>query len=531
MIDKRRAASVFGVSVMLFSLVAFGLPAPTVVQDDAPTTTDTTTTDTTTTDAPTPTADYPSMTGYSIETTEYGGYMMQDAEALCGTGVCVAGVIAISAGAAGTVIGANYFGEDSNPGGESEAYYMTGSLQDRIDADTTTLSNSLEATRTMAYREAETAFAESMANDSSKADAQLAAEDAVEAYIFKTIKDEFVRRNNAYVSSISAINGASNVSGSVITNNNQYPIGGVGQDTHKIFGDANYSVNVSVVNADGWGATAFLNTETYGTGQSVSFQFDSSEFDSKTISMKRGSMDATLNDYEAIRGEVVNEITAFADNVSESQYDNLSADEIVSPVNQALEWGESYNDTGSSGYASALASSLGYSVNGTGTTYVVEMPVGSGDTYTGALYADEDTIPGGTIEVNTTYSGADTTAFIATSSGTTTLDEDWEVQSIELVNGNITNSTELSTWSLQELNASKPLETLREWQALKQNVSDDGGFFGGLFGGGGLIPGLPGGTLAHLALILGGGYLLLGGRGGGGSGTIVMGGGGSSGGQ
>jgi hypothetical protein len=477
MIDRRRAVSIFGVSVLILSLVSFGVPVP-VIQDDG---------------TPEKSESVDGIhTSYDVEIQTTDGYMTQDARALACGGLCVAGVIALSAGTAGTVIGANYFSSDVTD--QSSAYYAAESLKDRIQKDYSTLNSSYEATRTMAYRVAETSFAEAMANGSTKTEAQIAADEAVTEYLADTIEDEFVRRNNAYVSTAKAL------AFEVGWDSPAGTLSSVGYQNVTVFPSSSESRTFNMSYIDISGSRYSWYSDDAISSLSVSFSSDS--YSTVEVQTKMTEFQALSADYADIRGEVSNEIADFTDSVSESQYENLSADEVVSPVNQALEWGEDYNETGSSGYASALASSLGYAVNETGTVYSVKMPASSSTWYNGTVYADESTIPNGTITTGKVYNGTSTTAYVATSSGTTTLDQDWKVVDIETRTGESLNETALSTWSRDELNASAPLETLEKWQELKEEAqSGGGGVFPG-FGGDGPL-GIPLIAWLLIALLVG----------------------------
>ena len=452
MIDRRRAASVFGASMLLLSLVAFGVTVPVGFEDGGGGATD----------APSTAA-----TSYDIETTEYGGYMTQDADGALLT-TAVVGTIALSAGVGGTLILTGYF--DKSPDGQTEASYMVKNLEDRIETDYSTLNSSYEETRTMAYRVAETEFAESMANGSSKIEAQTHADKEVKEYLRDTIEDEFVRRQNAYVSTFTAISTTDGVNiqfGGFVENSIVSSV----NDTVTYLGKT-YNISKNKISG---------GNEYYWLGRAEggwTAKFDSGSISDKNIDAKQSEFDALASKYASIHGEVSNEISNFSESVSESQYENLSADEIVSPVNQALEWGQSYEDTGSSGYANALAGSLGYNTSDLGTTYTLDTP--NNGTINGTLYGDFENVG-----VNDTLSG-DGVQYVATDDGQNyQLSGGEEVERIELKNGTAVNETEFSAWSRDELNASAPLETLNEWQSLKQNLSDGGLFGGGLFGSSG----------------------------------------------
>jgi hypothetical protein len=494
-----RAVFVFGVSALLLSALMFA-PIPTIdVSDDESQTQNVETVE------PEP---LPTSTSVEIQLTTTDGYMTQDARAI--VPAVAVGAVALSSGVAGTLIGKEYFSKSA--GDDFEAYYLYTNLEDRIKGDLTNIDNSYEPTRTMAYRIAETEFAEEMANGSSKTVAQANATKAVNDYLSKVINDEIVRRNNAYVSTIDSIQSfrtidvGENIDGFTRKNEMSLPNGS--------------TVNATETRAGGTGGTFYG----FVSGNSIldvrptligaADGPDSHQIDLPNVQR----LSTSYNEYKSISSEVETEIASFSDSVSKSQYENLSADEIVSPVNQALEWGENYNQTGSSGYASALASTLGYDVAETGTMYHVKMPANGSTWYNGTVYADESTIPNQTITTGKVYDGSSTTAYVATSSGTTTLNEDWMVVDIETRTGETLNQTELSTWSRDSLNASSPLETLEKWQELKEEA--------GSGGGGGLGSGLVGGGIGLIAL-LGAAFLLMrDGEDGSGGSTVVLGGGG-----
>jgi hypothetical protein len=464
-IDRQRAVSVFGISLLVFSLFAVGFPVPSLEQEGT-----------------TNPAEFDGATNYDVTMTMTDGYMTQDARAILPA--VVVGAVALSAGTAGTVIGKKYFSADS--GNQGTAYYSAKSLENRIQTDYSTLNSSVEETRTMMYRVAETSFAEKMANGSSKATAKAYANNEVEDYLSGILEDEFYRRNNAYMSAAHAYNSASGVTFFV-------------ESSTQASGTTNSSVTLPNGNSTEMVSSNGINMFNLVFIQDWQIQTDNSDYPDYSFGgIPKEGWKNLKNRYLSLETEVDSEITNFSNSVSKSQYENLSADEIVSPVNQALEWGESYNDTGSSGYASALASSLGYDVAETGTMYHVKMPDDSSTWYNGTVYADESTLPNQTIETGKIYNGSDTTAYVATSSGTTTLNEDWKVVSIESRTGESLSKTNLSTWSRDSLNATAPLATLKEWQ----KEVNTGGSGGGLFGGSSSS------MLAIIAALLGAGFLL-----------------------
>jgi hypothetical protein len=492
-----RAVFVFGVSALLLSALMFApVPKLDVSSDER---------------AGGSGASTAEVTPTSVELSTYDGYMTQDAEAVVPALIGV-GAIALSSGYIGSKI-SDYMDQDSTPDSQSSAYYTAQSFGDRLETDHNSIKDGYEATRTMAYRVAETSFAEAMANGSDKVDAQLAADEAVSDYLGDVINDEFVRRNNAYVTSAAYINNQSGTDLSIGTSSPNPCC--ISNSTWEIWSNSAFNRSYNVTEHNGGNSWLPVSSQ---AGTSISVTFTSGDYSDLSFSSYQSEFSNQAQKYVDLRSEVVTEIGNFTSSVNKSQYENLSADEIVSPVNQALDWGQSYNDTGSTGYASALASSLGYAVNGTGTMYHVKMPASSSTWYNGTVYADEATIPNATITTGKVYNGSSTTAYVATSSGTTTLDEDWKVVEITTRTGESLNATALSTWSTTTLNASAPLETLRKWQELKEEAEESSG-------GGGLGAGLAGGV--GIIALLGGAFLAM--RDGddkGGGGTVILGGGG-----
>lgn len=472
MIDTRRFVTVLAVGMLTASLVAFGVP-------------------------------YVSYDDGSPETMVYDEYAaVQEGDALL-PAVAAGAAIAVSAGVAGTVIGSGYFEEDVD--GQSGAYYSAQSLSDRIEANYKNLNSSYEETRTMAYRVAEAEFAREMANDSTKSQAQAAADDAVADYVADTIDDEFVRRNNAYVAQVISISEAN----STLVSSDGDVVSGTTNDTIDLMGDEYEYQQLTLGDANP--RSPVFND--FASLSALEAKFDSDDFDNVVIQNHfdyDGRYEDLVEDYEDIYHEVTDEIETFADEVDESDFDDLDPDDVTSPITQALEFGEDYNDTGTSGYAGAMAQSLGYDTADIGTTYQVEMTPHSGNWYNGSVYADADTIDNATLEVGETYDGANITAWVALDGDaeTVALDDDFKIHGIETQDGEQVNQTQLSTWSRQELDADAPTQALQDWQDTIANASalQSGIFGGGLFGGEGFLNApfdgspIPGGNAVHLGI-------------------------------
>lgn len=469
MIDTRRFATVLAVGLLTASLVAFGVP-------------------------------YVDYNDGTPETTTYDEHAaVQEGDALL-PAVAAGAAVALSAGTAGTVIGAGYFDDDVDS--QSQAYYSAQNLVDRTETDYKNLNSSLEETRTMAYRVAESEFAREMANDSTKSEAQTAADEAVTQYMVDVLEDEFVRRNNAYVSTIASIDDTE----------------GVDVDTSSGGGAAELSyweleVYAGSSESRTFNVSSFGGSWVEGDGDNPNYEIDFDDSDYETLGWygyHLAEMKELWGDYEDIRAEVTDEIETFADEVDEEEFEDLDPDDITSPITQATEFGEDYNDTGTSGYAGAMAQSLGYDTSDIGTTYQVEMTPQSGNWYNGSVYADADTIDNATLEVGETYDGSEITAWVALDgeAETVELDDEFHIHGIETQDGEEVNETELSTWSRQELDADAPTQTLQDWQDTVANASGLGSglFGGGFFGGEGFLNApfddapIPGGNAVHLGI-------------------------------
>jgi hypothetical protein len=371
--------------------------------------------------------------------------------------------------------------ERKNPSydGQTNARYGATSLEDRISTDRTNLGNSIVATRTMAYRIAEAEFAREMANDSSKADAQTAANKAVTEFIVSELENKYITRSNSYVADVAQINSVAGADASFYSDS----ISGVGNKTIDIFPNTpGGKENVSISVLDGSGPDAWVPFSGSPGQNTIEYTFDSSDVNSVSYSSQIPEMQSDFNSVKAIRGEVVNEIDSFSNNVNSSQFDELNASDIPSPLTQATEFGQEYNDTGSSGYASALLASLGIADTDLGTTYHVEL-LDTGAHFNGTLYGDRADFPNATVTTNTTYDGANQTVFMIPDDGNKfDINSDYKVHGITTGDGTSLNSSEWSSYNRTSLDPDRSVQTLQEWINATQGLSDSGSG-GGLFGG------------------------------------------------
>jgi len=321
---------------------------------------------------------------------------------------------------------------------QSSAWYSADRLFERWNEDLAREQNQYEATRTFAYRLAESEFAKEMADGSTKTEAQAHADAEVTKYLADTIENRFLQRNNDYVSTLANLHATDGVTvqfGTANWNEIQYA-------NYTVFPDSSESrtFNVSVGHVDD-NSDALIFFDIYynqgGSQNDVNVKFSSDDYSTVgSTSVPTTGFENEIANYEAIRDQVVDEIQTFSDNVNESDFDDLNASDITSPITQATEFGQQYNDTGSTGYACALAASLGESCN-VGTEY--QNVSYNGENYTGTIYGDHDDL-NGSVDTNTTYNGSGKTVWLTTEDGEQVpLDGEFEVGQIELPDGNTTN--------------------------------------------------------------------------------------------
>jgi hypothetical protein len=393
---------------------------------------------------------------------------------------------------------------------QQDAYYDMSALEDAAEASATTASNNVGETRTMAYRIWESEFARAMANGSDKSTASQKAQNAVGEYVAGKL-ETMANENNQFVNDLWETHNQSGVTVVTVAGANPQNIR---YQNVTVFSGEDYqrSFNVSYVydgtNDISWTATP----STVNNADSMSVQYSSENINDRTITTNITGYESAWSDIKSVVSEVNSESNAFAQNISSDQYENLSPSDIPSPLTQATEFGQDFNDTGSSGYASALLASHGFSVpENVSTTYEVCL-YGSSDvapsynetcqnTYDGALFGD---FPNDEINTGTVYDGSGSAVWLvsdALSDRKKEIDGYFSVRSIELQNGNVTNSTGMNDYSYQSLNASEPLLSYQQYQDLLNRTEhlEGGAAGGGLLGGNSLLILLP---LAGAALFL-----------------------------
>jgi hypothetical protein len=424
------------------------------------------------------------------------------------------------------------------PDSQQLASYQADNLETSAVQDAQDIANDEADIKERALGNAHRAFARSLANESNKAEARLAAEQAAVDTLVNEINNEIVQYNNEMINraigydSTEGVSAYSTRPGSSSTNINY---NGTFTATLKPWDDLNRTINITGVarlseNADN---PAFVLTSSdisisQDTLQShpalvdadiiykrqmdtIEVSYDSSDYNSDSIDIKESQVSATYNNLTALRGEIINEIDAFSSSLNQSQWDDLDADDILGPTDWR-EWGQKYNQTGSSGYAAALASQAGYATAANlSTTYAVNLTSTDSVDYTGVIFGAPSAwnSTDGEIRTNHVYDGANQTAFVLPSGQTekVALDEDYRVGNIELMDGTSVNSTQMQDLATDEyLNSSSFGANVEAYQELlnqTEELEDDGGGLPPLFGGDG--PGAAtifGGVAVVISLIL-----------------------------
>lgn len=454
---------------MILAALAFGVPYPAI--DDSPPTTS---------DAP--------ITDMPVELQTTGSPATEDADALL-PAIAAGGVIG---GAAVGGFVAGYWSSswtEASTETESAAYYGIQNQRAEIKSDLTGIQNSEPATKTMAYSVAEANFAEAMAAGKSKSVAQSEAEQAVSDYLASIQINEFAWRQNQITSSaatwqlMSGVSLYQNAPGTPSpTNPTQYTVNLVNGSTtdieafHDDSGDMYTVIPPSSIAAY---SGNHANDEVFAT-------FDDPDLNDEKVLDTSDLKDYATewDDIELIRDEVVSEISKFAGNISASQYDNLSASDVVSPITEARKYSEKWRDTGNAGYAAGLAGNLGYALNQTGTLY--DINITGGGTINGTLYADPGAL-NGTVESGKTYNTSGDLAYVVDkeTGEERTLDSEFTIREITSEDGSKLDSADFTQkFDRRTLDPNEPLKRQTAYEKLRANLSLSDALLGG---GGGLF--------------------------------------------
>jgi hypothetical protein len=447
------------------------------------------------------------MPGYEPGTsTEYSqtDYMSQP---MIGESEAALPVIAIGTA---SLIGGYIYGEYSNDFFESSAdselsaAFSADSARETLIRVNKRMNVTNDRVETVAYTEAEAAFAQTLANNESIAKAQENAVTAVRDYIADAQENEIIVRNNEYVESWDRIMTQSGVSG--------YPSSGS-------VGDSDYAgtssrqvqlVDGSEVQLD---EVDFVNTGVVGSTGQLSFlspndgiklDFDDSGLDSRIL-VKKSTLDGMqerFNELENIEDQVTDDIGAFSSNVSESQFSDLDPSDVVSPVTAATQFDTAFESTENPEFAAALMENLGFDTSGLGTSVTVEI---NGTNRTGVIFADPGQFANDTINVSESFSDSDNiAAWLNTGNRTFDLsDVNWTVTEISTEDGTMSRII-LDDAAEADLDPQNPSERAERNQELLERLGLSSSIGGGLFGGEGGPLGIP-----WLVWILGGGAILL----------------------
>ncbi|MDZ7729917.1 MAG: hypothetical protein U5K37_01230 [Natrialbaceae archaeon] len=361
-------------------------------------------------------------------------------------------------------LGCEYF--DATLESQSSARFAALDLKNESDEDWERINNSLEAERTMAYRIAEAEFIREYKTNGSISDSNDVAKEAVTDYLAILEKNRLVLRSNRYLTKIAEMDQMDGVTVSYGNSNVEFE--GMYNETQTLINGS----NVNVAHFEQSGTVNNIENHTYYSPNGYSH--DVSNYANLEIAFDSGSLSTVAlgdaghysdwtqlhTELRSIQSEVHNEMDTYANNVSAVDLQQVPDSRLVSPIAQATEFSTEYSTTGSTGFAQALASFHGLSINSS-TTYTVEY---DGSTYQGTVFGASGDF-NGTIETNKTYDGQNLTAWMHVDGTTATvdLDDDFVVTEIVLPNGNTTDSVELATWDMTELDETSPLDLYGQW--------------------------------------------------------------------
>jgi len=387
----------------------------------------------------------------------------------------------------------------------------------KTDADDAIQEAQSEANESLddALREAQTAYAKSLSNETAtKADALAAADKAATAEIVRQMNNNLVQSNEKLVSRTASLSESPGVS----TDLSNSPFNRTIQANRTLFPDSEASLNITFTLLEMNDGSTISQFTHYDDADSVydvnggndhtgplDVEFDSSDYSDKSISFRQSQFSDTWQEYKNARAQAVNEIEGFTDSISQDQFENLSASDIVDRRQAAGRWAEKYNETGSLGYAAALLSEQGYSVpENLTTSYDVRTDDGN---LTGTIFTEPGSYSN--LSANETYNGTNTGAYIITEGGEQkSLDGSFTIDEIRDKDGNELNRTSFREPADNYFsNVSEYRENLQQYQRLMNQTEsmpdgDDDGGLGVDFGDGD-------GTVVMVLMILGGLAVLL----------------------
>lgn len=468
-----RIASVVGITILILSMIAFGVPYPSIQQSGVSETGET---------DPVPVE----MQVYDEHTA------VEDADAIPPL------LIAAAGGAVAGYVAGEFTAEytSANPESQLEAAFAANNMRTNSNTTSSIINGSTDEARLMAYSKAEATFAKSLAKNESLATAQTKAVEEVRDYLAQAQYNEIVVRNEQYLPSFMRIheNDGITVTDTATTCSSLSGGGGADQlnslETTTSTLVNGTTVDHGYINYDNCNAGVEGKFSLINGGPGLRAEVDDSDLDDRIVisseTMQRFSDSWT--EFESIETEVVNEIDTFAQNVDPADYANLDPSDIVSPTTAATQFGDAYDETQNPQFAAALAEQLGLDTQAN-LTDSVTIDI-NGTNRTGVIYGDYDEL-GGNISVGDSYSD-ELAAWLETQNGTVDLSKyNWTVEKISDGDGGTKTTLELSRGSQPSLSADDPLKRIQIIRERRENLGNES-FWGGLtggFGGGGLFGG------------------------------------------
>jgi hypothetical protein len=532
MIDRSRIASITGISILILGAVAFGIPAPAIVDNPTSTTGSTTAS--------------VSPTNLDVGMTTTGGYMVQDSEAVVITaGAAVVAGAALFAG--GAYAGSKLIDSDQSNidvGGktaeevQSSIYASAGTVNQGSDTIYQTTDTLASRGENAIWSEAKVEIVEALDNGTSQSKAKQAAREVVNeryAELERAVLNRMTTISNNIVTTTQEIKQTENLTWEnamyVEQGGQKYSLNdgfsdnisgsGAGNSSYTLQTGEEYTyTEIAVINSysnELWN----LDDNTIGDISIYSKPVDSEL--NKSLIVKDTKFTSLLDDIDTAASDLRTNVETYASDI----YGNYSAGEVnASDFLTASDVAQNYNLESQNGtaYSTASAALLGYETNAE-TSMTIEY-VDTGATVSGNLFSTDGApttydlttnnttttkeawIPNHTYDVSA-YSGD---IYLASGDEWTNVDSDFEIVDLEQA----TTGADLeyagdqvySTVDTDATNLSRSLADLNA--AIDNRTTTSSGFFGGgLFGGDGFIPGIPGGTAIHVLILIAGGYLFV----------------------
>jgi hypothetical protein len=412
--------------------------------------------------------------------------------------------------------------------------YAADNIKTDAKADLNSASNYSEELLDDALDEAMKAYSKAVANGKDKSTAQLKADNAATEFVAMKMKNRLVGYNEKTLNRIQGLAEASGVtvkSYAYDSGQTQSVINGTTTFNRTLFPQSNASLNFTFTALKGekfgrnhslwYGAGSNSRIYDIPNGELVAaydspstaaqVTYSSDDYNSKQIAVDQQKFMDTWRSYKNTRAEAVTEIENFGSSLSQSEYENLNASDVLDARQLAQNWGQKYNATNSSGYAAALAAQAGLSVSeNLSTTYAVNYTATDHIDHTGVIFGAPSAwdATNGSIETGYVYNGSAQSAFVLPTGATSKvpLDQKYTVERIELRSGKIVNSTPMRDWSTGNafVNLSQFRSNLDAYQELMNQTAelpDSRASGGGLLGSGSTLVGLVLGILVLFMLV------------------------------